>query len=155
MFIEINRTSDKSVIVGIVYRPPDQNLNDFLCDLVIVLNSFSKESKSVFLLGDWNVNLMNHSKQQATTLFLDTLYSKMFFRLILRPTKITAHKASLIDNILTNDPLSHLISGLFVNDISDHLSVFAFVSEKYRESNSERYITFKVKNENNLRQFQA
>ena len=57
MFIEINRTIDKNVIVGIVYRPPDQNLNEFLCDLDIVLNSFSKENKSVFLLGDWNVNL--------------------------------------------------------------------------------------------------
>ena len=41
MFMEINRTSDKNVIVGIVYRPPEQNLNDFLCDLDIVLNSFS------------------------------------------------------------------------------------------------------------------
>ena len=25
MLIEINRTSDKNVITGIVYRPPDQN----------------------------------------------------------------------------------------------------------------------------------
>ena len=40
------------------------------------------------------------------------------------------------------------------NDISDHLPVFAFVSEKYRVSNPERYITFTVKNKNNLRQFQ-
>ena len=98
---------------------------------------------------------MNHSKHQATSLFLDTLYSEMFFPLILRPTRITTHKASLIDNIFTNDPLSHLISGLFVNDISDHLPIFAFVSEKYRVSNPERYITLRVKNENNLRQFQA
>ena len=143
MFMEINRTRDKNVIVGIVYRPPDQNLNDFLCDLDIV-----------FLLGDWIVNLMTLSKHQATSLFLDTLYSKMFFPLILRPTRITAHKASLIDNIFTNDPISHLISGLFVNDISDHLPVFAFTSEKYRVSNPERYITFRVKNQNNLRQFQ-
>ena len=35
------------------------------------------------------------------------------------------------------------------------LPIFAFVSEKYRVSNPERYITFRVKNENNLRQFQA
>ena len=74
--------------------------------------------------------------------------------LILRPPRITAHKASLIDNIFTNDPLSHLISGLFVNDISDHPPVFAFTPEKYRVSSPERYITFRVKNKNNLRQFQ-
>ena len=125
MFIEINRTSDKNIIAGIVYRPPDQNFNEFLCDLYTVLNSFSKENKSVFLLGDWNLNLMNHSNHQPTSQFLDTLYSKMF------PTRIMAHKASLIDNIFTNDALSHSISGLFVNDISDHLPIFAFVPEKY------------------------
>ena len=79
MFIEINRTSDKNVIARIAYRSPDQNLNEFICDLDIVLNSSSKENKSVFLLGDWNVNLMNHPKHQATSQFLDTLYSKMFF----------------------------------------------------------------------------
>ena len=65
MFIEINRTSDKNVIAGIVYRPSDQNLKEFLYDLDTVLNSFPKENKSVFLLGDWNVNLMNHSKHQV------------------------------------------------------------------------------------------
>ena len=144
-YLRKSRTREKNVIVGIVYRPPDQNLIDFLCDLDIVLNSFSKESKSVFLFGDWNVNLMNHSKHQTTSLFLDTLYSKMLFPLILRPTRITAHKVSSIDNIFTNDPLSHLISGLFVNDISDHLPVFAFTFEKYRVSNPERYITFRLK----------
>ena len=132
-----------NVIVGIVYRPPVQNSNDFLCDLDIV-----------FLLGDLNVNLMNHSEHQATSLLFDTLYSKMFFPLILRLTRITAHKASLIENIFTNAPLSLLISGLFINDISHHLPVFAFTSEKYRVSNPERYITFRVKNKNNLRQFQ-
>ena len=64
------------------------------------------------------------------------------------------HKGSFLDNIFTNDPLSRLISGLFVNDISDHLPVFAFVPEKYGVSNPERYTTFRVKSKNNLRQFQ-
>ena len=155
LFIEINRRNEKNVIVGIVYRPPDQNLNEFLCDLDIVLNKFSNENKSVFLLGDWNVNIMNHSKHEATSQFLDTLYSKMFFPLISRPTRLTAHKASLIDNIFTNDPLSHAISGLFLNDISDHLPIFSFVSDKYRVPKAEKYISFRVKNEINVRQFQA
>ena len=94
------------------------------------------------------MNLMNHSKHQATTQSLDILYSKMFFPLITRPTRITAHKASLslIDNIFTNDPLSYSISGLFLNDISDHLPIFSFVSNKYRVPNPVKYITFRKKN---------
>ena len=30
LFIEINRTREKNVIVGVIYRPPDSNLNEFL-----------------------------------------------------------------------------------------------------------------------------
>ena len=60
-----------------------------------------------------------------------------------------------LPNIFANDPLSHSINGLFVNDISAHLPIFVFVSEKYRVSSPEWYIAFRVKNENNLRQFQA
>ena len=45
MFMEINRTSDKNVIVGIVHRLPDQNLNDFLCELDIVLKFFRMKKR--------------------------------------------------------------------------------------------------------------
>ena len=62
---------------------------------------------------------------KATSDFLDLLYSRMFFPLITRPTSITANKALLIDNIFTNDPLRPSISGLFLNDISDHLPIFS------------------------------
>ena len=51
----------------------------------------------------------------------------MFFPLITSPTRIAANKASLIDNIFTNDPLRPSISGLFINDISDHLPIFSFI----------------------------
>ena len=57
-------------------------------------------------MGDWNLNLMNHSYHQATGEYLDLMFSRMFFPLITRPTKITSHKvASLFDNIFTNEPL--------------------------------------------------
>ena len=41
----------------------------------------------------------------------------MYFPLITRPTRITAYKASLIDNIFKNDPLRPSISGLFLNRV--------------------------------------
>ena len=78
-------------------------------------------------MGDWNLNLINHHCHKATSDFLDLLYSRMYFLLITRPTRITANKASLIDNIFTNDPLRPSISGLFLNDISDHLPIFSLI----------------------------
>ena len=38
----------KNVIVGVFYRPPDSNLNEFLSDLDHVLEKITKENKLVF-----------------------------------------------------------------------------------------------------------
>ena len=105
------KNKGENIIVGTVYRPPDKNLHDFLNDLDRLLDIVSKENKIVFLMGDWNLNIMN-SSHNLTSLFLDLLYSRMFFPLITRPTRITSHTASLV-NIFSNDPSSHSVSGLF------------------------------------------
>ena len=58
-----------------VYRPLDRNLNDFNNELDHLVSIISKENKTVFLLGDWNMNLMNHLHHQATSDFLELLFS--------------------------------------------------------------------------------
>ena len=40
-----------------------------------LLENISKEQKSVFLLGDFNVNLLNYNKHNQTNEFLDSLAS--------------------------------------------------------------------------------
>ena len=97
------------------YRPPDSNLNEFPSDLDQALGKISKENQLVFLMGDWNSNLINHHCHKATSNFLNLLYSRMLFPLITRPTRITAYKASLIqDNIFPNDPLRPSLNGFFL-----------------------------------------
>ena len=53
----------------------------------------------------------------------------MFVPLIDRPTRITAHSATLIDNIFTNHFSPSVLKGIVISDISDHLPVFAYVSD--------------------------
>ena len=149
MFVEINRTKEKNIIVGIIYRPRDSKLNGFQSDLDLVLGKISKENKLVFLMDDWNLNLINHHCHKATSDFLKLLYSRMFFPLITRPTRITANKASLIDNIFTNDPLRPSISGLFLNDISDHLLIFSRILYNNSTSDKDKYVFFREKNARN------
>ena len=153
MFVEINRTKEKNVIVGIIYRPPDSNLNKFLSDLDLVLENIAKENKLVLLMGDWNLNLFNHHCHKATSDFLDLLYSRMFFPLITRPTRIMANKASLIDNNFTNAPLCPSINGLFINDISDHLPTFSLVLNNNSTGDKDKYVIFCEKNAHNLSAF--
>ena len=111
------------------------------------------KNKLVFLMGDWNLNLINHHCHKVTSDFLDLLYSRMFFPLITRPTRIMASKASLIDNIFTNDPLRPSISGLFLNDISDHLPIFSLILYNNSTSDKNKYVFFREKNAHNLSAF--
>ncbi|CAH3175603.1 unnamed protein product, partial [Porites lobata] len=57
----------------------------------------SLENKICFLMGDFNINLINYQNHHLTGQFLDGMYSNMFFPLITRPSRITSHTATLID----------------------------------------------------------
>ena len=86
-----------------------------------LLSKISKENKVCYLMGDFNLNLMNHQSHSVTGEFLDAIYSNMFFPLITRPTRITCHS----DNIFVNQFFDRSRSGLFFTDISDHLPIFS------------------------------
>ena len=107
------------------------NLTDFNCSyLNKLLENISKEQKSIFLLGDFNVNLLNYNEHNQTNEFLDSLASNSFIPLILQPTRITSHSNTLIDNIFSNvDP--DVISGNLTATISDHLPQFSIIPNMF------------------------
>ena len=70
-----------------------------------------KDIKTVFLLGDLNVDLLKYEQNKATNEFLDTLSSIMFLPYIIQPTRITFHSKSIIDNIFSNYISQEIISG--------------------------------------------
>ena len=43
LFVEINNPSGKNIIVGTVYRPPNQNLSEFFDKFFVILSIISKE----------------------------------------------------------------------------------------------------------------
>ena len=92
--------------------------------LKINFRDFIKEQKQVFLLGDFNINLLNYNDHQPTNDFLDSLASNSFIPYILHPTRITSHSKTLIDNIFSNYISHEIISGNITATISDHLPNF-------------------------------
>ena len=72
------------------YRHQYIELTDFNNNyLNKLLENISKDQKSIFLLGDFNVNLLNYNEHNPTNKFLDSLVSNSFIPLILQPTRIT------------------------------------------------------------------
>ena len=78
----------------------------------------------VYFCGDFNVDLLKYSCHDATSNFIDQLYSCGLHPLIIKPTRITKESATIIDNIFTNELQRVTFSGLIINDLSDHLSFF-------------------------------
>ena len=88
------------------------------------LETLSFENKHLILLGDFNINLLNYDTDHNTNDFLDLLTSNSLLPLILRPTRITTHSKTLIDNIFINIISPENISGNITCSISDHLAQF-------------------------------
>ena len=82
------------------------------------------EQKSVFLLGDFNINLLNYNVHNPTNGLLDSLASNSFLPYILKPTRITSPS---VNNIFTNIILPDSISGNLTATTSDHIRQFLIV----------------------------
>ena len=146
LFIEILNEKSKNIIVGVIYRPPDNIFNDFESDLKIVLSRLDKRNKPCYIMGDFNIDLLKYYQCNFSNLFFNQFSSSGYIPLITRPTRITKSTATLIDNIFTNN-LSHTehLSGIMVNDISDHLPIFTITKHEMHintvSSESGSYVT--------------
>ena len=124
-FIEILNSIKSNIIVGCFYKHPIMDVSDFNKNYLNTLfDKLSKENKQVFLLSDFNINLLNYNDHQPTNEFLDSLASNSFIPYILQTTRFTSHSKTLIDNILSNKISHEMISGNITATISDHLPQF-------------------------------
>ena len=92
-----------------------------------MLEKVSQKQKQIFLLGDFNINLLNYNIYQPANGFLDSLASDSIIPYILQPKRLTSHSRTLIGNILSNIVSSEIISGNLTTTISHYLyqSLFA------------------------------
>ena len=79
VFVEIEKSElnlDKNVIIGVLYRPPNTVIDIFNEYLSDILDKIGHEKKFSYIMGDYNINLLNYDSHINTALFLDSLYSK-------------------------------------------------------------------------------
>ena len=127
-FIEIVSPKKSNIIVGIIYRHSSLDLTDFISSYLNKLSdNISKKQKSIFLLGDFSVYLLNYNEYNPTNEFLDSLPSNSFILLVLQPTKITSHSNTLIDNLFSNTTDPDIMSGNLTVTISDLLAQFSII----------------------------
>ena len=123
--LEILISGHRNIIVSCIYRCPGSN-TDIFSEHIVQLFFELTMRKTVFLCGDFNIDILKHKVNQGTKSFLDTMYSIGLYPLIDRPTRISNHSFTLIDNVFTNVTNHKVTSGILVSDITDHLPIFVF-----------------------------
>ena len=79
LFIEIVRSNEKNIVDGVIYRLPNTNVDAFVSKHCELVEKLSRENKLCYLMGDFNLNLLNHGNHLATGEFKDGLYSCILF----------------------------------------------------------------------------
>ena len=103
-----------------VYKHPDDStagIDKFTDELYISLN---KIKNPFYCLGNFNVNLMNISSNNALRRYANNLISCNNRCLIDVPTRIGQTPSTLIDHLYSNDVTKSVVLGVLTNfDLSD------------------------------------
>ena len=124
---------NKKIVMGCIYRPPNTDINNFNKSLSDILNKLNRKKQPLtFIAGDFNIDIKHFNTHPTTADFLNIMSSFSFIPTIKKPTRITSHSATVIDNIFVNN-LSEIKSGILYNDLSDHLPVLLHMPMKNRD----------------------
>ena len=155
VFAELEKTffkTPKNVLIGVIYRPPNSDVNSFIEQLADILHKLARENKLVYLMGDFNINLFNFDKYLLTNDFLNLMYTHSYIPLITKATRVYKSSATLIDNIFTNTVGSDNMNGVLMTDISDHFPIYT-ITKHIKEKEIQRTKTIRVTSEVNIKKF--
>ena len=68
-----------------------------------IMTKIENENKLVFIMGDFNINLLNYENHTPKSDFLNTLFVNHLQPLILNQQELLTQHQPLIDNIFSND----------------------------------------------------
>ena len=129
LFVEIEVSIQHNIVAGVIYRHPKSKLDNTLDFVYRVADKINKEGKYCLLMGDFNIDLLRFDIHPGTEGFINTLGTLSFHPHILKPTRITNHSATLIDNIFFNSLEHHTVSGNILSGITDHLPNFIIINK--------------------------
>ena len=131
--IEINTiritVNSTTYILCDIYRPHSkhEDVEEFTDVLSTVLQKNTIKNEKVIIIGDLNINILEHTTHNATNNYLAALQIYSFFPHISRPSRfpdnVNLSEPSLLDHIYTNF-YSNFTSGIIHYSVSDHLPVF-------------------------------
>ena len=82
-------------------------------------------NKPLYLLGDFNVNVLKNDNNKGAKSFVDLIFQYGSLPTINKPTRVTRNISTAIDIIITNTCINNnLETGIIKTDITDHFPIF-------------------------------
>ena len=137
IFIEIELPRGKKIVIGSIYRPnsahtnisSSQQLEQFTIALNEIISKIANEGKKLYLLGDFNIDLLKLDQHKPSADYINNLFSLGCIQLLTLPTRCINTSSTLIDHIVTNENLPSFVCGAFTNRISDHFPIFCIINQ--------------------------
>jgi exonuclease III len=72
IYVEIKLNS-RNVIIGCMYCPPNANMSKFNDEIDTLLKELNKCHKHVYLMGDFNADLLRYNSHKSTSDFINLM----------------------------------------------------------------------------------
>ena len=109
--IEILSTKSKNILCRCVYRHPNIDAQESVNYLDNLLQKLGKDNKHIYIMGDFNINLLNYESHSDTNDFINTMVSYYLLVYVLHPARVTDHSSTVIDNIY---PIHNIILQILI-----------------------------------------
>ena len=118
--------------MGVIYRHPKQNLNNFIQERSKCLDNLNKRNKTYYICGDTNVDFLSCDNNKEIKNYCDSLSSYSCMSFLNFPTRVTSTNLTLINHSYSNDTRNDIKCKILIRDISDHFSFIFYFQCKYR-----------------------
>ena len=78
VWIEIENAKSKNILCCCAYRHPSSEVATFNNHIQEILSIIANENKTTFIMGDFNLNLLNSENHALTSDFITTMFANHF-----------------------------------------------------------------------------
>ena len=130
LFLEVTLADNKKIVIGDIYRAHKEEVNvitNFIVELSQILTLLNRMKLPVYLCGDYNINLLKMHEKKSYEEFFEAMLVHSYFPNVTLPTRLTDTSNTLIDNVFNNSAKFEAVSGILINNISDHHPIFIII----------------------------
>ena len=154
LFLSISMSgSSTDINVGVIYRPPNADQNEFLKDLQSIISKLP--NKPTYIMGDFNIDLLKYNEPLVHN-FEEIVLSQGLFPLIsLETHKKPNCNGTCIDNILTTNINNIQCTGIIKDIDALHSPIFSLsqlnlTSTRNNHTKSTQYYNYSKQNIQNF-----